>query len=322
MKISILDDVHDTVAGLQCFGWLAGHDVAIWRDHTKDIGELAHRLRDTEALALIRERTPVTEALVRRLPRLKLISMRGPYPHVDVAACARHGVLVSARQQLEHPSYATAELTWALILMAMRDLPAQMASLRAGGWQKGVGIGLRGRILGIYGYGRIGSLVAGYGKAFGMQVLVLGHGAAVARAEAEGYAVAASREAFLERCDVISLHLPLRRDTRAIVTAADLARMRPDSVLVNASRAELIAPGALVRALQAGRPGKAAVDVFEEEPMTDPAHPLLQMDNVIATPHVGYVERDAYESQFGDIFDQILAYAGGRPIHLVERPWS
>jgi D-3-phosphoglycerate dehydrogenase len=317
MKIAVLDDFHDTVRTLSCFSKLAGNDVKIWREHTKDINTLAERLQDTEVLVLIRERTPVRAPLLERLPKLKLISQRGSFPHIDLAACTQRGVIVSSRQHPGEPSYATAELTWALVLMACRDIPRQMASLKAGKWQTGVGAGLRGKTLGIYAYGRIGGVVAGYGRAFGMAVQVWGREGSLARAKSDGYSAARSREAFFEECDVISLHMPLIDATRGIVTAADLARMSPNALIVNSSRAGLIDQGVLVNALRACRPGMAAVDVYEEEPVTDIRHPLLTMDNVICTPHIGYVERNAYEKQFSDIFDQILAYASGKPINIV-----
>jgi D-3-phosphoglycerate dehydrogenase len=321
MNITILDDILDTVRGLPCFAKLRGHDIAVWNDHTKDPDQLAHRLRDTEALVLIRERTPIRAALIERLPRLRLISQLSVYPHIDVEACTRHGVIVSSNLYPGAPSYATlhatAELTWGLILAAMRRIPQQMASLKAGGWQTSVGLAVRGRTLGIFGYGRIGSVVAGYGRAFGMNVLVWGSDTSLARAAADGYTAATGREAFFAACNVISLHLRLTDTTRGIVTAADLARMRPDSLIVNTSRAPLIEPGALERALRAGRPGMAAVDVYEQEPVTDTGHGLLSLDNVVCTPHIGYVERDGFEGQFSEIFDQILAYADGKPINVV-----
>jgi D-3-phosphoglycerate dehydrogenase / 2-oxoglutarate reductase len=317
MKISVLDDYHDTVRTLQCFAKLAGHDVTIWNDHVQDTDTLAERLRDTQALVLIRERTKIRAPLLERLRNLKLISQRSVYPHIDIDACTRLGVVVSSSQHPGTPSYAAAELTWGLVLAAMRQIPQQMAALQAGKWQIGVGSTLRGKTLGIYGYGRIGSVVAGYGRAFGMNVSVWARATSLARARADGYSAAISKEAFFERCDVISLHMRLVDDTRGIVTAADLARMKPTALLVNTSRAPLIAPGALVNALRAGRPGLAAVDVYEEEPVRDPAHPLLTMDNVVATPHLGYVSRDEYEIQFADIFDQIIAYAAGSPINVV-----
>jgi D-3-phosphoglycerate dehydrogenase len=317
MNITILDDYHDTVRTLACFSKLAGHNVKIWNDHTKDVDTLATRLADTEALVLIRERTPIRASLLERLGKLKLISQRSVYPHIDVDACTRRGVIVSSSMHPGQPSYATAELTWGLVIAAMRQIPQQMAALKAGKWQIGVGAGLHGRTLGIFGYGRIGSVVAGYGKAFGMKVLVWAREASLASARADGYSAARSKEAFFEACDVISLHMRLVDATRGIVTAADLARMKPTALIVNTSRAPLIEPGALVNALRAGRPGMAAVDVYEEEPVLDTRHPLLTLDNVVCTPHIGYVERDGYESQFSDIFDQITAYLAGKPINVV-----
>lgn len=317
MKITILDDYFDTLRTLNCFQTLQGHQVTIWNDHVQDVDALAGRLENTEALVLIRERTEIRGPLLERLPRLKLISQRSVYPHIDVDACTRLGVIVSSNMHMDTPSYATAELTWGLILAAMRQIPQQMASLKAGKWQIGVGGTLRGHTLGIYGYGRIGSVVASYGRAFGMDVLVWASEASRERARAEGLAVAHSKGDFFEACDVLSLHLRLHEATRGIVTAAELARMKPGALLVNTSRAELIAPGALAAALRAGRPGMAAVDVYEEEPLSDTAHPLLAMDNVVCTPHIGYVSRDEYEIQFTDVFGQIAAYHEGRPINVV-----
>jgi D-3-phosphoglycerate dehydrogenase / 2-oxoglutarate reductase len=317
MKISILDDYHDTLRSLRCFTKLAGHDVTIWNDHVQDTNALAERLKDTEVLVLIRERTKIRAPLLERLPNLRLISQRSVYPHIDIDACTRLGVIVSSNQHPGSPSYATAELTWGLVLAAMRQIPQQMSALRAGKWQIGVGSTLRGKTLGIYGYGRIGSVVAGYARAFGMNVSVWAREASLARARAEGYAAARSKAAFFEQCDIISLHMRLVEATRGIVTAADLARMKPTALLVNTSRAPLIEPGALVHALRAGRPGMAAVDVYEEEPVLDSAHRLLLMENVVCTPHIGYVSRDEYEIQFADIFDQITAYATGAPMNVV-----
>jgi D-3-phosphoglycerate dehydrogenase len=317
LNISILDDYHDTVRSLACFRMLAGHEVNIWNDHVQDVDTLSERLKDTEALVLIRERTKIRAPLLDRLGKLKLISQRSVYPHIDVAACTRLGVIVSSSQHAGTPSYAAAELTWGLVLAAMRQIPQQMNALKAGRWQIGVGSTLRGKTLGIYGYGRIGTVVAGYARAFGMNVLVWAREAALARARADGHIAARSRDAFFGECDIISLHLRLVDATRGIVTAGDLARMKPAALIVNTSRAQLIAPGALVIALNAGRPGMAAVDVFEEEPVLDPRHPLLQMDKVVCTPHIGYVSRDEYEIQFADIFDQINAYAAGTPTNVV-----
>lgn len=317
MKVSILDDYHDTLRTLECFRKLDGHQVTIWNDHVQEVDALAERLRDAEVLVLIRERTKIRAPLLERLPRLRLISQRSVYPHIDIDACTRLGVIVSSSQHPGTPSYAAAELTWALVLAAMRELPQQMAALKAGKWQIGVGNTLRGKTLGIYGYGRIGSVVAGYGKAFGMKVLVWARPATLEQARKDGYEVATSKEAFLAECDIISLHMRLVEATRGIVTAKDLARMKPTSLLVNTSRAPLIEPGALVAALKAGRPGMAAVDVYEEEPVLDARHPLFSLPNVVCTPHLGYVTRDEYEVQFSDIFDQIVAYAAGKPINVV-----
>jgi D-3-phosphoglycerate dehydrogenase / 2-oxoglutarate reductase len=317
MKITILDDYHDTLRTLPCFRKLAGHDVTIWNDHVQDVDALAERLRDAEALVLIRERTQIREPLLQRLPRLRVISQRSVYPHIDVAACTRLGIVVSSNRHADTPSYAAAELTFGLILAAMRRIPQQMVALREGRWQIGVGNTLRGKTLGIYGYGRIGSVVAGYGKAFGLDVLVWARESSRVRAEQDGYHAATSKDAFFGTCDIVSLHMRLVDATRGIVTANDLALMKPTALLVNTSRAQLVAPGALVAALRAGRPGMAAVDVFEQEPLRDVDHPLLTMDNVVCTPHIGYVTREEYEIQFADIFEQIVAYARGAPINVV-----
>ena len=317
MKVSILDDYHDTLRTLEAFGKLGGHEVTIWNDHVQDTGALATRLKDAEALVLIRERTQIRAPLLERLPRLRLISQRSVYPHIDVADCTRLGIIVSSSQHPGSPSYATAELTWGLVIAAMRELPRQIASLKAGTWQAGVGRTLRGKTLGVFSYGRIGAVVAEYGRAFGMKVLAWGREPSRERARAAGHGAATSKEAFFEQCDVVSLHMRLVDATRGIVGARDLARMKPDALIVNTSRAPLIEPGALVAALAAGRPGMAAVDVYEKEPLRDTAHPLLNMSNVICTPHLGYVTRDEYEIQFSEIFDQINAYAAGKPINVV-----
>ncbi|MGA3076245.1 MAG: D-2-hydroxyacid dehydrogenase family protein [Bryobacteraceae bacterium] len=317
MKISILDDYHDTLRTLSCYQKLAGHDVTVWNDHVQDLDALAERLKDTEALVLIRERTQIRGPLLDRLPKLKLISQRSVYPHIDIAACTRLGVMVCSNLHADTVSYATAELTWGLILAAMRQIPQQVAALKAGRWQIGVGHSLREKTLGIYGYGRIGTVIAGWGKAFGMRVMVWAREASLAKAQADSYTAARSKPAFFEECDVISLHMRLVEATRGIVTAADLARMKPTALIVNTSRAGLIEPGALVAALKAGRPGLAAVDVYEEEPVLDTHHPLLAMENVLCTPHIGYVTHEEYEIQFADIFDQINAYSAGQAIHVV-----
>jgi D-3-phosphoglycerate dehydrogenase / 2-oxoglutarate reductase len=317
VKISILDDYFDTLRTLDCFAKLKGHDVTIWNDHVQDVDKLVERLKDTEALVLIRERTQIRTPLLERLPRLKLISQRSVYPHIDIDTCTRLGIVVSSGQHADTPSYATAELTWGLVLSAARMIPQQVNSLKAGNWQFGVGATIRGKTFGVYGYGRISAVVAGYAKAFGMKVLALARDASMAKARADGFETATSKAAFFEQCDVISLHMRLVDATRGIVKVEDLARMKPTAILVNTSRAGLIEPGALVSGLRAGRPGFAAVDVFEKEPLRDTADPLLNMDNVVATPHIGYVSRDEYEIQFTDIFDQIVAYAAGTPTNVV-----
>jgi D-3-phosphoglycerate dehydrogenase len=317
MKISILDDYFDTVRTLPCFDKLGGHDVTIWNDHVQDTVVLAERLAGTEALVLIRERTKIQAPLLERLPGLRLISQRSVYPHIDIEACTRRGVIVCSSQHAGTPSYAAAELTWALVLAAARQLPQQIASMKAGRWQSGVGTSLRHKTLGIFGYGRIGAAVAGYGRAFGMDVLVWSGEESLERARQDGYTPAVSKQAFFADSDVLSLHLRLFPATRGIVTAEDLSRMKPTAILVNTSRAALIEAGALEGALRAGRPGMAAVDVYENEPVTDTSNPLLTMDNVICTPHIGYVTREEYQTQFSDIFDQIVAYAAGAPINVV-----
>jgi D-3-phosphoglycerate dehydrogenase len=317
MNVTILDDYHDTLRALASFAKLAGHEVTIWNDHVQDVDVLAERLKDTEALVLIRERTKIRAPLLDRLPRLKLISQRSVWPHIDIDACTRLGIVVSSDMHAGTPSYATAELTWALILATVRQILQQAAALKAGRWQVGVGTTLRGKTLGLYGWGRIAHAVADYGRSFGMNVMVWARETSRERARKEGFAVADSKAAFFEQSDVLSLHMRLVDATRHIVTAGDLARMKETALLVNTSRAPLIEPGALVAALRAGRPGQAAVDVYEQEPLTDPTDPLLLLPNVLATPHIGYVTREEYETQFSDIFDQIVEYAAGRPTNVV-----
>lgn len=316
MNISILDDYQNIVPALASFSKLAGHSVKVWNDHSKRVDTLASRLKDTEALVLIRERTPIPAALVARLPRLKIISQNGPCPHIDIEACTRYGVIVSSGQA-SRPSYGTAELAWGLMICALRRIPQEVAALKSGRWQSSIGTGLRGRTIGVYGYGRIGAVVAGYGQAFGMKVLVWGRETTLAKARADNVAAAASRQAFFEQADVLTLHMRLSDETRGIVTAEDLARMKPTALFVNTSRAGLVEPGALERALRAGRPGMAAVDVYEEEPVLKARHPLLKLDNVVCTPHLGYVERDGYEILFGNAFDQVLAYLAGKPVNVL-----
>jgi D-3-phosphoglycerate dehydrogenase len=316
MKVHILDDWADTLRGLPSFARLAGHEVTVWTDRAEG-DALAERLQGAEAVCLFRERTKITGELLAGLPGLRLISGRGVWPHVDVAACTARGVVFCSNKPAEAPNHAAAELTWALILAAMRDLPGQMASAKAGHWQAGVGRTLAGRTIGIYGYGRIGRLVASYARAFGCRVVWWGSDAGRARAAAAGEEVAASRAAFFGGADVISLHLRLVPETTGIVTADDLAQMRPGAVLVNTSRAGLIAPGALLAGLEAGRPAIAALDVFDAEPVTDPADPVLSHARVIATPHIGFVTEDEFDLQFADIYDQVNAFAEGAPLHMV-----
>jgi D-3-phosphoglycerate dehydrogenase len=315
--VAILDDWFDTLRTLPSFGKLDGHEVTVFTDHLQDTDALAGRLASAEALVLIRERTEIRTPLLERLPRLRLISQRSVYPHIDVDACTALGIIVSSDQHAGTPSYAAAELTWALVLAAVRQLPVQVDALRSGRWQAGVGHTLRGKTLGIYGYGRIGKVVAGYGRAFGMDVLAWSNPDSLDRARADGVIPAGDRRELFAECDVVSLHLRLVPATTGIVTAADLALMRTDALIVNTSRARLIEPGALVASLRAGRPGMAAVDVFETEPLLDPHDPLLTMDNVVCTPHIGYVTREEWDVQFCDIFDQVNAYAAGAPINVV-----
>ena len=317
MKISILDDYFDTLRHLPCFKKIAEHDVTIWNDHVQDRDVLAERLKDTEVLVLIRERTQIRADLLERLSNLKIISQRSVYPHIDVDACTRLGIILSSNQHTGTPSFATAELTWGLILAAMRQIPQQMASLKSGNWQMGVGSTLAGRTLGIFGYGRIGRTIANYGRAFGMKILIWASETSRSQAKVDGFDVAKDKAAFFEECDILSLHLRLYDTTRGIVTTEDLARMKPNALLVNTSRAGLIEPNALVKALHAGRPGMAAVDVYENEPQNDINDPLTTMDNVICTPHIGYVTEDEFDVQFSDVFDQIVAYNSGKPIHVI-----
>jgi D-3-phosphoglycerate dehydrogenase / 2-oxoglutarate reductase len=317
VKVSILDDYFDTLRTLDCFERLANHEVTVWNDHVQETDVLAERLAGCEALVLIRERTEIREPLLERLPNLQLISQRSAYPHIDIDACTRLGIVVSSNLHSDSPSYAAAELTWGLVLAAMRRIPQEVASLKAGNWQSGVGSTLRSKTFGVYGYGRIGKVVAGYARAFDMNVVVWASEASRERARADGLTVAETNKSFFESCDVISLHLRLLAATRGIVTAADLALMKPTALIVNTSRAGLVEEGALVKALRSGHPGLAAVDVFEHEPLVDRADPLLSMDNVVCTPHIGYVSRDEWELQFADIFDQINAFAAGSPTNVV-----
>lgn len=310
MKIVIPDDYQDCVRNLDAFAKLAGHEVTIFNDTVTELDALEERFRDAEALVLIRERTPMTAELLARLPNLKAISQTGGgAAHVDMAACRERGITVMAGTG---SPYAAAELTWGLILAAMRHIPAEAANLKAGRWQRTLGMGLKGRTIGIFGFGKIGQLIARYAQAFEMKVLVWGSEGTRERAAQAGLSVAVSQAEFFAQSDVLTLHLRLNEGTHGIVTAADLARMKPTALLVNTARSQLIATGALEAALTAGCPGMATVDVFDDEPVF--SHPLLGLPNFVGVPHLGYVEKDSYELYFGDAFDHLLAFAAGHPV--------
>lgn len=318
MRIAIFDDYQDAVRGLACFSKLAGHDVAIYTDTPDDVATLAARLDGVDAVVLIRERTEISSALLDRVPGLRLVSQTGKISnHLDLAACTAHGVAVA--EGVGSP-VAPAELCWALVLAASRRLPQYWSELRAGVWQQSLGTGLgrtlKGRTLGIWGYGKIGRIVASYGRAFGMDVLVWGREPSREAAVDDGLRAAPDRETFFAESDVLSLHLRLNGATRSIVGANDLARMKPDALFVNISRAELVEPDALATALANGRPGFAAVDVFEREPIVGAADPLLSMPNVVCTPHLGYVEQASYELYFSAAFDNVVAFADGPPQNI------
>lgn len=326
MNIIILDDYQDAVRKLRCAAKLDALNAKVFTNTVKGIGQLSVRLRDAEVLVLIRERTHFPRQLLEKLPKLKLIAQTGRVgSHIDVEACTRLGIAVA--EGVGSP-IAPAELTWALIMAAMRRLPQYIGNLKHGAWQQaglkaasmppnfGVGMVLRGKTLGVWGYGKIGKLVAGYGRAFGMQVQIWGSEASRLAAQSDGYQTAASREAFFESSDVVTIHLRLGEATRGIVGADDLARMKPTALFVNTSRAELVSDGTLVSALNRGRPGMAAVDVFESEPILQ-GHPLLRLENAVCTPHIGYVEQDSYELYFDAAFDNILAFIRGEPRNLV-----
>lgn len=316
LKVHILDDWFDTLRTLPCFEKLKAHDVTVWTDHEPDPMRLAARVRDADALVLFRERTKIGADLLGRLPNLKLISQRSAYPHVDVPACTANDVLLSSNMHSDTPSYAAAEMTLALILASYRQIPQQVAAIRAGDWQMGVGRTLRGRTLGLYGYGRIAQAAAGYASAIGMKVQWWASAAGRDRAKADGQNVAGSRTEFFATSDIVSLHVRLKPSTRGIITAQDLADMAPRSLLVNTSRSGLIEAGALEAEIAKNRI-HAAIDVFDTEPLRDVAHPLLTNPHVLPTPHIGYVTEDEFDLQFSDIFDQINAYANGTPIHMI-----
>ena len=312
MHIVIPDDYQNVIRTLDCFSRLAGHHVTVLHDRQPaSLEELAIRFADADALVLTRERTRIDAALLDRLPKLKLISQTGKLAgHLDLAACTARGIVVTEGRG---SPVAPAELAWALMLNARRQLVAALQGFRQGQWQVNLGSALAGQVLGIWGYGKIGQRLARYAQAFDMPVLVWGSDSSRAAAAADGHRAAASREALFAEADILSLNLRLAQSTRYIVTPHDLARMKTDALLVNVSRAELIAPGALLQALQAGRPGYAAVDVYEDEPVLDPAHPLLNHPRVLCSPHLGYVEKNGYELYFGDAFDNLVAFFAGAP---------
>src|SRR5688572_23444018 len=317
MKIAVIDDYQDAFRKTKAFGKLKGHDVQVFTDTEKDPEKLAARLKDADAVVLTQQRSPFPRAVIERLPKLKLISQTGRNAyHIDLAACAEKGITVSAGGGGGGPN-ATAELTWALLLAHLRHIPQEVQRMKEGKWQATIGVGLKGKTLGVYAYGKIGSVVANVGRAFGMKVICLGREASTGRAREAGFEATQDRASFFENADVVTLHLPLNKETRGIVTAADLARMKPSAVLVNTSRAPIVAEGALVAALKKGRPGSAAVDVYESEPVLNREHPLIGMDNVTCTPHLGYVEEGGYEAIYGTAIDQLVAFAEGKPINVV-----
>jgi D-3-phosphoglycerate dehydrogenase len=326
MNIVILDDYQDVVRKLPCASKLEAYPAKVYTNTIKGVGQLSVRLKDAEILVLIRERTQITRQLIEKLPKLKMISQTGKVSgHIDMASCTERGIVVA--EGTGSPT-APAELTWALIMAAMRRIPQYITHLKHGAWQQaglkagsmpnnfGLGQVLRGKTLGIWGYGKIGQLLAGYGKAFGMRVLLWGSEASRELGAKDGLNIAESREAFFEEADIISLHLRLTDTTRGIVTLADLNRMKPTSLLVNTSRAELIEPDALLAGLNRGRPGMAAIDVFESEPILQ-GHALLRLENCICTPHIGYVEQDSYELYFGTAFDNVVNFIKGTPTNIV-----
>jgi len=315
MKVAILEDYQRAAPALECFAKLAAHEVEVFSDPLRKEDAIAARLAPFEAVVLIRERTRITASLLEKLPRLKLVVQTAKIgPHVDVAACKARGITVC--DSTGNP-VSTAELTWALMLAAARNLVSEVERARQGQWQGNVGFALAGKRLGLLGFGRIAQRVARYAAAFEMPVSVWGRESTLARAREAGLEAIGSLPEFMARCDVASVHLRLNAETRGLITYSHLYAMRPDSLFVNTSRAELVEPGALERALRAGRPGAAAIDVFENEPLFGEVPALLKLPNVTATPHIGYVERASYEKYFGDAFDAVNAYASGKPVRVV-----
>jgi D-3-phosphoglycerate dehydrogenase len=316
VKIAVLDDYQDAFRTLDCFARLKDHEIVVFHDTEKDAGRLASRLRGFDAVILTQQRSAFPRAVIEKLPALRLVTQTGRHTaHIDIAACTEKGVVVAAAGA--GVSYSTAELTWGLIIASLRHIPREVAELKRGVWQTTVGTGLRGKTLGIYALGKIGSCVAEVGKAFGMKVTCWGREASRAKAQQSGYEVPATREAFFANVDVLSLHIPLNKETRGIVTADDLARMKQTALLVNTSRGPLIDQSVLLTALDAGRPGFAAIDVYEDEPVVGAKHPLLARANVMCTPHLGYVTRETYEGYYGNVIDSILGFAAGKPVNVV-----
>jgi D-3-phosphoglycerate dehydrogenase len=316
MKIAILDDYQDAFRTLKCAAKLKGHDVIAYRDTVKDPAKLAERLNGAEAVILLQGRTAFPRAVAEKVTTLKLISQTGRnVSHIDVAACTEKGILVCG-SGAGLPNH-TAELTWGLIFASLRHIPQEVQRFRAGQWQTTLGTTVVGKTLGVWAYGRIGRIVAGVGRAFGMKVVCWGREGSTAQARADGFEVAASREAFFEQSDIVTLHIPLNKETRGIVKYADLARMKPTALIVNTSRGPIIEAESLVRALKEGRPGSGAFDVFDDEPVVGGNHPLLKLDNAICTPHLGYVDRDTYDKYYGAAVDMILAYADGKPVNVL-----
>jgi D-3-phosphoglycerate dehydrogenase len=316
MKVAVLDDYQDAFRTLKCAAKLEGHEVTAYRDTVKDPAKLAERLNGAEAVILLQGRTAFPRAVAEKVTTLKLISQTGRnVNHIDVAACTEKGILVCG-SGAGLPNH-TAELTWGLIFASLRHIPQEVQRFRAGQWQTTLGTTVVGKTLGVYAYGRIGSIVAGVGRAFGMKVVCWGREGSTAQARADGFEVAASREAFFAESDIVTLHIPLNKETRGIVKHADLARMKPTALIVNTSRGPIIEAESLVRALKEGRPGFGAFDVYDDEPVVGGNHPLLKLDNAICTPHLGYVDRDTYEKYYGAAVDMILAYADGKPVNVL-----
>ena len=323
MKVHVLDDWFDTLKTLSSYERLSGHDVTVWNDHVEDVNTLADRLQDAEVLVLFRERTAITAELLAKLPNLKLISQRSVYPHVDVPACTENKVLLCSNMSSDKPSIAAAELTFALLLASARQIPQQMASLQNGDWQMGVGQTVSGRTLGLYGYGRIARQVAEYASAFGLNIQWWASDEGRVRAKNDGLNLAKDRQTFFSTADFVSVHVRLKPATRGIITGQDLQAMKPTATFINTSRSGLVEPGALEQSLSAGRPGRLALDVFDKEPVTHSNDEVISHPNVISTPHIGYVTEDELDMQFGDIYDQINAYANAKPIHMInEEVWG